>query len=73
MHFEMEIDRCLKKAKYISQSRLNLNYRMSEASIAEKESHEEYDREISEKVEQNRMRRMNRNASFMNPRELHHH
>jgi hypothetical protein len=37
----MEIERCLKKAKYISQSRLNLNYRISEASIAEKHSHYE--------------------------------
>lgn len=28
MHFEVEIERCLKKAKYLSMSRLNLNVRM---------------------------------------------
>jgi hypothetical protein len=73
MHLEAEIEKCLKKAKYISQSRLNLAFRMSEASIAEKQSHEEYDQEVIQKVEQNRKMRIHRNASFMNPRELTHH
>lgn len=70
MHFEAEIEKCLKKAKYVSQSRLNLAFRMSEASIAEKHSREEEDIEVTLKLEVDRKKRLSRNESFMNPREL---
>jgi hypothetical protein len=41
MHVEIEKERYLKKVKYISQWRLNINYSISEAGATKKPTHQE--------------------------------